>query len=238
MDHTEETTVTIPESITIGGISYVVRDTPELLKFMQAVAKVEKNKMYTQFELLRKQINQLSKTPVSTTPLDATSLIAELKESFVTKEDLANTVKEALQPVISYNQQTQQETLETFREKLLKENDGKCIPELITGNSKEELLQSLEKSKELYSKYGGGPVGHPQDASPVVDPTLARQAANLAPEDIAPRYIPPVPAPAPRVSAPEFTGQSGLENIKSLSPEEFAAKRAELENTLKQLYGN
>ena len=116
MDHTEETTVTIPESITIGGISYVVRDTPELLKFMQAVAKVEKNKMYTQFELLRKQINQLSKTPVSTTPLDATSLIAELKESFVTKEDLANTVKEALQPVISYNQQTQQETLETFRE--------------------------------------------------------------------------------------------------------------------------
>jgi len=49
MDHTEETTVTIPESITIGGISYVVRDTPELLKFMQAVAKVEKNKMYTQF---------------------------------------------------------------------------------------------------------------------------------------------------------------------------------------------
>ena len=123
MDHTEETTVTIPESITIGGISYVVRDTPELLKFMQAVAKVEKNKMYTQFELLRKQINQLSKTPVSTTPLDATSLIAELKESFVTKEDLANTVKEALQPVISYNQQTQQETLETFREKLLKEND-------------------------------------------------------------------------------------------------------------------
>ena len=53
MNDEERRNVSIPESVTINGITYVVRDTPELQKFMQAVSKVEKNKLYSQFESLK-----------------------------------------------------------------------------------------------------------------------------------------------------------------------------------------
>ena len=43
MNDEERRNVSIPESVTINGITYVVRDTPELQKVMQAVSKVEKN---------------------------------------------------------------------------------------------------------------------------------------------------------------------------------------------------
>lgn len=238
METSEERTVAIPESITIGGISYVVRETPELLQFMQTVAKVEKNKMYSQMAILRKQIDDLAKTPISSTPLDVTALTESLKQAFVTKDDLAVAVKEAIQPVIQFNQQTQQETIASFREKLLQENDGKCIPELVKGNTKEEILSSLEYSKDIFSKYGGGPMGRPQPAAPVVDPALAKQAAELTPDQIAPAYVPPTPAPAPKVAAPEFTGGTALDTVKALTPEEYAAKREELIATAAKLYGN
>ena len=57
-----QNTVSIPESITINGVTYVVKDTPELLNFMQTVAKVEKNKLYSQFETLKEQIAKLAPT--------------------------------------------------------------------------------------------------------------------------------------------------------------------------------
>ena len=39
-----EQKVGIPESITINGITYLVKETPELQQFIQSVAKVEKSK--------------------------------------------------------------------------------------------------------------------------------------------------------------------------------------------------
>ena len=64
MNDEERRNVSIPESVTINGITYVVRDTPELQKFMQAVSKVEKNKLYSQFESLKNQLEDLRKVQV------------------------------------------------------------------------------------------------------------------------------------------------------------------------------
>ena len=64
MEQNEEKKVGIPESITINGVTYTVKDTPELQQFIQEVAKVEKSKLYTQFENLKSQIANLGKVRV------------------------------------------------------------------------------------------------------------------------------------------------------------------------------
>ena len=45
-----QNTPSIPESITINGVTYLVKDTPELQQFIQSIAKVEKSKLYSQME--------------------------------------------------------------------------------------------------------------------------------------------------------------------------------------------
>ena len=64
MNEDERRNASIPESITINGITYVVRDTPELQKFIQAVSKVEKNKLYSQFDSIKNQLEDLRKIQV------------------------------------------------------------------------------------------------------------------------------------------------------------------------------
>ena len=56
---TEKNNVNIPESVTIGGVTYAVKETPELQQFIQDIAKVEKSKLYSQFETLKAQIATL-----------------------------------------------------------------------------------------------------------------------------------------------------------------------------------
>ena len=51
MNEDERRNASIPESITINGITYVVRDNPELQKFIQAVSKVEK--IYVRYKWFR-----------------------------------------------------------------------------------------------------------------------------------------------------------------------------------------
>ena len=65
MNENEERKVGIPESITINGVTYAVKDTPELQQFIQEVAKVEKSKLYTQFENLKAQIANLGRVKVT-----------------------------------------------------------------------------------------------------------------------------------------------------------------------------
>ena len=72
----DERKVGIPESITINGVTYSVKDTPELQQFIQSVAKVEKAKLYSQFESMKRQIDALGKVQV----LPETSTVQEMLE--------------------------------------------------------------------------------------------------------------------------------------------------------------
>ena len=105
-----EQKVGIPESITINGITYLVKETPELQQFIQSVAKVEKSKLYTQFENLKTQINNLGKVRVEETSNDIDAIVEKLRGTFVTKEDfkeiLPGVVKEVVQPVLTATEQT------------------------------------------------------------------------------------------------------------------------------------
>lgn len=243
MDQNEEKKVGIPESITINGVTYTVKDTPELQMFIQEVAKVEKAKLYTQFENLKAQIANLNKVkvvPDATPATDLDALVEKLRGTFITKEDLketlAGTVKEVVQPVLAATEQSRQEELSQFREKLIQDNIDKCIPDLVKGETKEELLASLQESIRIRTAYPSPSSVQPQTR--VVDPLITQQAQA---QRTAQQYNPtptetaaPTPPATPRRPAPEVAAPA---NVKAMPMSEFASRREQLEQQLRATYG-
>lgn len=242
----EEQTVALPESVTINGVTYVVKDTPELLQFVQEVAKVEKTKLYSKFESLQNQIKALSGVQVVNPQTDGTDFKAyleEMKKNFVSKEDLKNslseTVKEVVKPLLQSNENLEAIRLREYRERVIKENEATCIPDLVTGNSTEEIDASLARSIEIRQKYFSPAqvVGAPQPK--VVDPLIQAQMAAQQ----QPTPTPAAPAPQPKTPAPQFAPQAPVapasepSPTKQMSMAEFAAQREQLLSQLQQTYG-
>lgn len=245
-----QNTVSIPESITINGVTYVVKDTPELLNFMQTVAKVEKNKLYSQFETLKEQIAKLGNVQViggEDNKVDIDSIVEKLKGTFVTKQDLQETLKgtveEVVRPVLQATQKQQEDEIAQYRQKLINDNIATCIPELVQGKTKEELDAALKHSIELRAAYPTPSTAHLGDKQ-VHDPLVQAQFKTLndggtptppqsgqqAPAN------PPMPPAAPRRPSPE-AGEGGS-NVKQMSMSEFANQRENLLRNLQATFGS
>lgn len=242
----EETKVSIPESITLGGVTYYVKDTPELRQFIQDVAKVEKAKLYSQFENLKAQISNLGKVNiVGKEQFDIDRVVEKMKGVFVTKEDLMSTlpniIKEVVQPVLTATEENRKNELHEYREKLIKENIATCIPDLVRGETKEELDNSLKESIRLREAYPS-PSSAGVDNKPVTDPLVQKQLKEL---EATMGKEPPTPQPqkqtsqvpplAPRRQSPEATGVQS--NVRQMSMAEFAQNRDALKAQLASLYG-
>lgn len=250
MEPNEEKKVGIPESITINGVTYTVKDTPELQQFIQEVAKVEKSKLYTQFENLKAQIANLGRVKVEGNSMDVDTIVEKLRGTFVTKEDfqemLPGIVKEVVQPVLTATEQNRKNELEQYREKLISENIATCIPDLVKGETKEELDASLKESIRIRASYPTPSTAHIDPTKPVVDPLIQRQAAEMgivqpqptptpqAQAPIAPANPAPVPPAAPRRPSPEA---SGPQNVKRMPMSEFEKQRDALKQQLEAMYG-
>lgn len=242
-----QNTPSIPESITINGVTYLVKDTPEIQQFIQAVAKVEKSKLYSQMESLKSQIQNLGNVEViPNEQLNADALIEKLKDTFVTtdslKETLSNTIKEVVQPVLDATHRNEQNELKEYREKLIKENEATCIPELVKGNSKEELDASLKESIRIRSAYPS-PSGQQVPQGYQGDPNLQKQAGQEqfkpqntpTPQAQAPQNPTPQAPAAPRYPAPEVSQQGS--SPRQMSMAEFAKQREALKANLEAMYG-
>lgn len=254
MNGTEERNVGIPESITINDVTYTVKETPELQKFIQEVAKVEKSKLYTQFENLKAQIANLGKVQVigGGESLDVDNLVEKLKGTFVTKEDFKETlpgiVKEVVQPVLTATEQNRQDELNAYREKLISENIATCIPELVKGETKEELDKSLQESIRIRASYPTPSTAAIPAGQQVKDPLIAKQMREMGgeqpsitptPQGGAPAPQPaasptPTPPAAPRRPSPEASGPA---NVKQMPMSEFAKQRDNLKAQLEAMYG-
>jgi len=236
MAHPEEKTVAIPESIVLNGVTYSVKETPELLGLMQAVAKQEKTKLYGQFESLKNQVQLLSNVKIepSQTPLGATQY-DQLKAAIVQEllPELKDAVREVVQPVLDSTAQSAQETLDQYRTALLAENNATCIPELVKGNTKEELRASLAESIRLRAAYPPH-----QSTERVTDPLLASQAAALESpvEVVAPvaRVVAPTIPQVPSIPSPEVARP---DSPKTMSMTEFSQQRDSILQTLEAEYG-
>lgn len=243
-----QNTVSIPESITINGVTYVVKDTPELLGFMQTVAKVEKNKLYSQFESLKEQITKLGNVQVvgNEEKVDIDSIVEKLKGTFVTKQDLTETLKgtveEVVRPVLQATQKQQEDELQQYRQKLINDNIATCIPDLVQGKTKEELDAALKHSIELRAAYPTPSTAqNPQQK--VHDPLVQAQLDALKgggtptpPQTTNAQAPTPMPPAAPRRPSPEAS--EGGSNVKQMSMKEFANERESLLRNLQATFGN
>lgn len=230
----EQNIAAIPESITIGGTTYSVKDTPELQLFIQSVAKVEKSKLYTQFETLRKQINDLKDVRVepSNAPSDVTQLRKEITQDVV--NSLLPEIKkvtEIVQPVLAATQRSAKEELDSYREKIISQNLAVCIPDLVKGNTKEELDASLQDSIRLRASYPSANTVYQNGR--VVDPLIEQQLNDMnssQQEQLPPKTIRQVPV----IPAADESSQG--KSAKSMSIQEFSQKRDQLLNELTSTY--
>lgn len=247
MEQNEEKKVGIPESITINGVTYAIKDTPELQQFIQEVAKVEKSKLYTQFENLKAQIANLGKVRVTGNNLDVDTIVEKLKGTFVTKEDfqemLPGVLKEVVQPVLTATEQNRKNELEQYREKLIGENIATCIPELVKGETKEELDASLKESIRIRAAYPTPSTAAIDPNKHVTDPLIQKQAQEMVGQPLTPTpqaapapTAAPTSAPpaAPRRPSPEV---SGPQNVKQMPMNEFEKQREALKQQLEAMYG-
>lgn len=228
----ETSDVKIPEALVINGVTYSVKSTPEIQAFINEVAKVEKSKLYTQIESLRHQINDLNKVDVvGVQNFNAEELINSLKGSFVTKDDfktmLPEVMREVVKPILNATEEAKTNELNEYREKLLKENAATCIPDLVKGNSREELDASLKESIRLRSAY---PANNVSAETKVIDPVIAKQMAETPVQPV----VPTIPS-TPNRPSPEASGAS---NIKKMSVEDFAKQRENLKQQIESMYGN
>lgn len=241
----------LPETLTLGGVVYTLKDNADLLALVQTVAKIEKSKLYSQIETLKTGLAALQNVQPTPEQNSAPATAGLDLEKF--KTELLGTIGEMIKPLQQQAQATQQLTLDEYKAKLLRENSDRCIPELVKGDSKEALDASLTESISIRAKYLSANVVPPVPvvAVPANQPqSTATPTAQQVPatQPVAQQPVAPTPAngpsvvhstPAPQPQLPQVQNlptptDKGL-NIGAMSQEEFARRRAELENSLKAL---
>lgn len=254
-NHSQE--VSIPKSVMLGGVTYSIGETPELQQLIQSVASVEKTKLYSKFDGLKKQIEGLQSAqvvPDVKQPLDTKALIetlkAELSGNFVTKEDLKDGLKEVVQPLLNSTKEAKEQELATYRDVLINKNLAVCIPELVKGNTKEEMDASLQDSIKLRAKYPSANVPFVPEGK-TIDPNLQAKAkqpefraesptnpiysgGSVIPENKAVQR-PQAPLVPPMHQQPD--GSQQPTSPRSLTTKEFAAKRDSMLAELQSVYG-
>ena len=233
-EQTEKRNVAIPESIELNGVTYSVKETPELQSFIQEISKVERAKLYSQMDNLKEQINKLSQADVTpSTPLDIDALVKALQRSFVTpeylKEQLKSTMTEVVTPMLKATEENKRAELEAYRQELINKNIAVCIPDLVVGNSKEELDAALQKSIKLRSAYP-----QPTTAEKTMDPLLRKQAQQITETPTSVDKTSAKMPEVPKVQSPDSTIQPDL---KKLTPQEFAKQREALKQSIESMYG-
>lgn len=248
--------VSIPKSVTLGGVTYQIGETPELQQLVQSVAGVEKSKLYSKFEGLKKQIEDLQHVqvvPEGQQPLDTKGIIdaikSEIGSQFVTKDDLKSSLQEVVQPLLNSTNEAKEKEIADYREQLIKQNLATCIPELVTGKTKEEVDASLKRSIELRAKYPSANVPYTPQGK-VNDPALQRQAQQpefqaqsptnpvingLNPTSQQPVQKPQAPAVPPMQQQPDGSAQPV--SPKHMGIKEFGNKRASMLSELQSIYG-
>lgn len=236
----KQETPSIPMSITLGGQTYLVSETPELKGLISTVASIERAKLYSTINELKSGMEELKKVtvlPVAQTPAPVASTVpgTELNEF---KDALLASVRDIIRsevtPLQDFVNKQNTESLDSYRARLIEANKTTCIPELVKGTTKEELDSSLAESVRLRSQYSPVDFSKPggQENPHQHVPAEVVNAANIAQQ---PNAV--IPAPAVTILAP--MGVSAIEDaptdIAALSHEDFGKRRGELEAKMKSL---
>lgn len=253
--------VTIPRTIRIGEIEFSVADTPELANLVSLVrqdtASVEKTKLYTTIDKLKKDIEVLTNVELINPSGNADKKGEEIINTIVEAkmDGMLKELKGLMAPLLETNQRSQAAIVESYRNKVLAENVGKCIPELVVGETTEAIDTALANSLQLFGKYKSefgvrtieeqltnvsatpqGGIAPSVPVTPVTTPTATPSPqATPAPTN--------TPAPTQQTivlpSSPANTEVPNTEipSASTMSIEEFGKRREELQRGLKDLVG-
>jgi hypothetical protein len=255
----------MPEVLSFNGQTYRISDHQELKDFVGEVTKhiavTEKTKLYAQLESLREKLATLeveAKTGVAIDYNKIQEMIStQLKEQLAVNEtNIANKVHNLLAPVVESVKTQNTESLEQFKLKLLNDNKGQCMPELVVGDTKEELIATMEKSKKLYADYAGKPPVLPINetyanpnqqvtANPVVNTgnqtqTLSSNGAtNNSVANTQPVQNTPIQTPSEMIVPPvnQVIDNAKFPDVRKMGTKEFAQKRESLEAELRAAMG-
>lgn len=123
---------------------------------------------------------------------------------------------------------TQQETVADYRQRRLSELGDSVIPEIVSGNSREEIEQSINKAKEVRAKYSTTPTPPATTTPPAggasAATTTTPPAGGGSPENPlgipTNRVIPPSPPLMPDPNNP-----NAVLDYSKMSPAEYAQHR-------------
>lgn len=179
---------------------------------------------------LKKQLDQLNKAqPV----IDAENVRRIIQEEFASK--LPAATSSAIQPLQSSIERLEESRLSDYKAKRITEEGDKIIPELINGNTPEEIETSIAFSKEMRGKYGA--------VQTVVDNNVQNNKPDMSTNSTTPVQQPGqqpqqvqqnIPVATPKVTTP---GNDSIPDIKGMTPEQFAAQRESLKEKLKMFEG-
>jgi len=165
-------------------------------------------------DTLTKLQNVFSAPKPEPTPQELVSQTVDSLKSFF--EERLNAVKSGSEKEVSQLKdkikKLESRELEQVREKLYREVNGEAVIELIQGNSEEEMRQSLERAKQVYSSYA-----EKFQADRKAVETQGKKETS----------VPPAAESASGANATPILNEDQItdKKIKEMSPEEFAKQR-------------
>ena len=121
---------------------------PEVKDFIQKVRKQEKDKLYTEIQKKDTKIKELEGEIL----LLNNRLKSSTETSINEQEELRTEVQQLSETVAELKKDIRRKELDLFKERALKEAGDELILDLVSGETEEEILSSIELAKQRYQE--------------------------------------------------------------------------------------
>ena len=167
---------------------------PEVKDFIQKVRKQEKDKLYTEIQKKDTKIKELEGEIL----LLNNRLKSSTETSINEQEELRTEVQRLSETVAELKKDIRRKELDLFKERALKEAGDELILDLVSGETEEEILSSIEVAKQRYQE--------------IVEKAISKKPKVEVPKPTNPQQ-------------PKSIKQLTAQEIAKMSPKEWAEHR-------------
>jgi len=167
---------------------------PEVKDFIQKVRKQEKDKLYTEIQKKDTKIKELEGEIL----LLNNRLKSSTETSINEQEELRTEVQRLSETVAELKKDIRRKELDLFKERALKEVGDELILDLVSGETEEEILSSIEVAKQRYQE--------------IVEKAISKKPKVEVPKPTNPQQ-------------PKSIKQLTAQEIAKMSPKEWAEHR-------------
>jgi len=238
---TETTAATkLPEVLVLAGATYRISENPELQAFVDSIVKhtatTEKSKLYGQINSFKERVEGLEKAALIASQNAPSIDYGKIEEMInaklsATEAVLATKFTDLMKPIAQHVETQVTEDVNAYKNRLITENTGKCMVELIQGNTKAELDSTLANALELAKKYPVSPpvitVNQPATTpAATTTPATTQPVTQAAPATTNTTATPVADMPVPPAN-PVVTTKS-TPDLKAMTDKDFAKNRENL----------